>query len=86
MMRDHKNRRIQLVGIGWVDAIPAREVKSGMKLSRDFKPTCDILAVKHHGTQIVLELRSPSGESEQVEYRSATLVAAYWLRAGQPIL
>ncbi len=85
-MNDYKNRRTQLVGIGWVDSIPACQVKPGMKLSRDGKPTCDVISVRPHGTQVILALQSPAGALEDVPYRGKTLVAAYWPSNGQPIL
>jgi hypothetical protein len=61
-------------------AIPARDVRVGMRFVRLHKLDSVVVEITSHGTQFVFKLRNAAGEIGTIEHRGDTLVAAFWPR------
>ena len=72
-------RRIQLIGVGWVDAKPAKEFKAGDRMMFNYGYTYTVKEVRRDKRFLVFTLISErTGEEVEMRKRPDTLAAIAW--------
>ncbi len=71
---------IHLIAIGDVEAIPAAELRAGMRVMWNYGYTSDVVAIAPKGRDsLSVTLRSNrTGDETQGTFRKGTFVAAFW--------
>ena len=71
--------KIQLIGVGWVDAKPAKEFKAGDRMMFNYGYTYTVKEVRRNKRFLVFTLISErTGEEVEIRKRPDTLVAIAW--------